>query len=147
MKKGIRKAVFVVVYSRENKKIEYLLLKRKLHWSGEEFPKGGVKKFEFKRCAVRREVKEETGLKPLKIESYNVIGQYDYGEEYSDRKKYFGQNFSLYSAEVKKGRVVLDEREHEGHEWLSFEKAIKRLKWPNQRECLAFVNKILLEKK
>ena len=65
-----RKAVFIVAYSKINNKIEYLLLKRKLHWKGWEFPKGGAEEKENNLDAVKRELKEETGLKILNI---NII--------------------------------------------------------------------------
>lgn len=147
MKNKIRKAVFIVVYFEEKGKRKYLILKRKLHWKGWEFPKGGVKKFETKRFAVKREVKEETGLKPLKIIKFDVFGKYSYSREYSDRKGYGGQSFSLYSARVRKGEVKLDTREHSDYEWVSFKEARRRLKWENQKKCLEFVNKNLREKK
>ena len=59
-----RKAVFAVTYYiTPEGKIEYLILKRKKHWKGWEFPKGKIEKFETKKAAARREVNEETGLK------------------------------------------------------------------------------------
>jgi len=49
MAKGkYRKAVFVLLYSKTKKWIEYLLLKRKLHWKGWEFPKGKIEPGEKK---------------------------------------------------------------------------------------------------
>jgi len=68
--KKIRRAIFIVVYTQTKQGIKYLILKRKLHWKGWEFPKGGIKKYELRRFAIRRELKEETGLKPLKIKSF-----------------------------------------------------------------------------
>ncbi len=63
-----RHAIFGVAYSiSSDGKIEYILLRRKKHWRGWEFPKGKIEKFELKRWAARREVHEETGLKILKI--------------------------------------------------------------------------------
>ena len=37
-----RKSDFIVVYSKEKDKIKYIVLKRKLHWKGWEFPKEGM---------------------------------------------------------------------------------------------------------
>ena len=141
-----RRAVFVVTYTKVKGKIYYLLLKRKLHWKGWEFPKGGQKFLETKKQAVKREIKEETGLIPIKIKKFNISGKYKYNKKYPDRKGFIGQTYSLYSAEVKKERVRLDKLEHSDYKWLDFEKAIKKLYWPNQRKCLRVVNK-KLEKK
>ena len=73
-----RRALFVVVYSKTKQGLKYLLLKRKLHWKGWEFPKGGIEMFEIRRFTVKREVKEETGLLPIKINSFNEKGIYNY---------------------------------------------------------------------
>ena len=50
-------------YKIENKKIKYINLKRKLHWTGWEFPKGGIGFLETKKNCIKREIKEEIGLK------------------------------------------------------------------------------------
>ena len=73
MKLKYRKAVFVVTYRKEKDKIKYLILKRKLHWKGWEFPKGGVNKDESLLHAVKREIKEETGQSAFNIKKYKWI--------------------------------------------------------------------------
>ncbi len=135
-----RKAVFFVTYAKTSKEIEYLILKRKLHWKGWEFPKGGIKKFETRKRAIKREVKEETGLKPLKIKKFDFKGKYDYDKEYEDRKGFKGQSFSLYSVEVKKGNVEISKREHSDYRWVKFKEAMKKLTWPNQKKALKIVD-------
>jgi 8-oxo-dGTP pyrophosphatase MutT (NUDIX family) len=141
--KKYRKSIFAVVYRIKNNKLEYLILKRKLHWNGFEFPKGGLKFLEPKILGVKREVKEETGLKILKIKKYNVFGFYDYDKYLEDRKNIIGQEFSLYSVMVKDGKVKLDKLEHESYEWCDFNKALKKLTWENQKQCLTIVNREL----
>ena len=142
MKQKYRKAVFILAYAKTKKGVEYLLLKRKLHWNGWEFPKGGVKFLETKKQAARRELIEETGLKPLRgeVKKFNFSGKYEYEKVLSDRPKFKGQTFSLYAAEIKKGRVKLDKKEHNGHVWTDFKKAIKMLKWSDQKKSLKIVN-------
>ena len=49
-----RKGFFIVTYSRTKEGIKYLILKRKLHWKGWEFPKGGLEKGESFEKAVKR---------------------------------------------------------------------------------------------
>ncbi len=140
MKSKFRRGVFIVVYSKYNGKIRYLILKRKLHWKGWEFSKGGVKVFETKRKAVRRETKEETGLKILKIKGFNFTGKYKYDKKYPDRKGYSGQSFSLYAVETRMRGAKLERREHSDFKWVDFKEALEKLKWENQKKSLKIVN-------
>lgn len=140
-----RKAVFIVTYSEGKKGREYLVLKRKLHWKGWEFPKGGVDFFETRKSAVKRELLEETGLKPIKIKKFDFSGKYSYGKKLPDRPGFKGQTFTLYSASVKESPVKLDKREHSDYQWVSYGKALKMLKWANQRKALKIVEAKLEE--
>ncbi|OGJ12659.1 hypothetical protein A3K82_02220 [Candidatus Pacearchaeota archaeon RBG_19FT_COMBO_34_9] len=138
-----RNAVFIVTYAKQENKIHYLILKRKLHWKGWEFPKGGIDSSETKQHAVKREIKEETGLKISEIKKFNVSGKYRYDRIYPDRKGIAGQKFSLYAVRVRKEKIKIDRIEHSGFSWMSFEQAMKKLKWDNQKKCLKIVNKWL----
>jgi len=142
MKKGkIRKAVFVVTYRIENSKPVYLLLKRKLHWKGWEFVKGGMDKGETALQAVKREIFEETGQKAANIKKYKFRGYYKYNREFADRKGVSWQSYALFSAELKKDKVKIDKLEHASYKWMPFENALKKLTWQNQKKCLKIVNK------
>ncbi len=144
MKRGrYRKCVFVVAYAKTKKGIYYLILRRKLHWKGWEFPKGRIEFLETKRQTVKRELREETGLEPLKIKKFKIKGKYKYKKPLPDRPKYIGQTYRLFSAEVKKDEVVLDKREHSNYNWLTYKQAYKKLTWPNQKQCLREVNNYL----
>jgi bis(5'-nucleosidyl)-tetraphosphatase len=142
MKKSVyRRGVFLVVYRKNKDKIEYLLLKRKLHWKGWEFPKGGLDKGEAMEKGVKRECYEETGQKALKIKKYRKSGKYKYNKKLEDRQGFIGQTYSLYSIQVGAGKVKIDKSEHSGHKWVGFDQAIKMLKWPNQRACLRMAHR------
>lgn len=149
-KKGkYRRAVFGVAYSKDdNGKIEYVILKRKKHWKGWEFTKGKIEKFETKRMAVKREVKEETGLKILSTKRFKEKGSYIYDKKLWDRPSKIGQTYNLFAVRVEKGngKVKLDSIEHNGYEWASFKEAYKKLTWSNQKHCLKIVNEWLNSK-
>jgi 8-oxo-dGTP pyrophosphatase MutT (NUDIX family) len=144
-----RKAVFVVTYAKVKDKINYLILKRKLHWKGWEFPKGGLETLGeklFVGNAVKREVKEETGLTPIKIKKMNISGKYKYKRVLKDRPGVIGQEYKLYSAEVEKKKINIKKNkdaEHSTYKWVDFKTANKLLSWPNQRQCLKIVNNSL----
>ena len=138
--KKYRPAVFIIPYSKTEKGTEFLLLKRKLHWRGWEFSKGGIKNKESKEKAAKRELLEETGLKLKKLKKLKYSGKYLYEKDFTDRPGYKGQTFSLFAAEIKKDRIRLDKKEHSGFRWVDFKKAMKILTWPNQKKSLKIVN-------
>ena len=147
MKGKYRNAIFAVVWTKEKNKIKYLILKRKKHWVGWEFPKGKIEFLETKKMTVRREIKEETGLKILKIKKFNVDGLYKYKKKMNDRKGFIGQTYHLFSAEVQMGKVSIDKREHSDFKWMNFNEAVKKVTWENQKKCLKIVNEWVLLKK
>ena len=147
-----RKGVFILGYSFDkNKQPIYLLLKRKLHWQGWEFPKGAIEKDEKISEAVKRELFEETGLKSGSMKKYNFSGKYDYDKEYPDRKGLKGQTFeALYAVQVKPSdieKVKIDGYEHSDYKWLNFDKAIKILTWENKRQSMGLVHLDLISNK
>ncbi|MCX8159155.1 MAG: NUDIX domain-containing protein [Candidatus Pacearchaeota archaeon] len=143
MKGKYRKGVFVVVFKKLKNKVVYLLLHRKLHWKGWEFLKGGKEKGENLIDCVRREVKEESGLKIKQIFDMKKSGKFNYKKELVDRKGIIGQKWRLFCVEVVNGKVRIDRTEHNGFKWVNFEKGKKMLKWANQKNCLKIVNEFL----
>lgn len=144
-KSKYRAGVFVVTYKIEDKKIKYLILKRKLHWNGWEFPKGGMEKGETIYQAVKREIKEESGLEIIKIKKYNFKGRYNYDKKTRLDREFKGQSFKLFSAEVKLGKIKIDKIEHSGFKWCTFLQAIRLLTWYNQKKAIKIVDKELKE--
>lgn len=138
--KKYRRAVFIVTYRKEKKKIFYLLLKRKLHWKGWEFPKGGIEAGEGFAQAAKRECKEECGQKPAKIIMFPYSGKYKYLKILKDRPEVKGQTWKLFGAEVSGNKVKFDKKEHSSYGWFGFKDAEKQLTWPNQKKCLKIVD-------
>jgi len=146
MKSKYRQIVFMVTYAEVGNEVKYLILKRRYHWRGWEFPKGGINQSESKKDAVKREVFEETGKKHLKIKKFNFYGKYEYKKKFPDRKDFIGQAYSLYAVKIKYGKAKLDEVEHSDYKWLSFNDAINKVTFENQKKALGVVNKWLKEK-
>ncbi len=139
--KKYRKGVFIVAYKIIKNKPKYLLLKRKLHWKGWEFPKGGKEPKESNLETIHRELKEETNLNPIKINKHNLKGKYKYTNKIE--RPYIGQTFTLYSVKVQNQKVIIDKREHSSYKWLDFKKAREFLTWDNQKKSLEIVNNSL----
>jgi len=139
MYKKYRKGVFCVVYSLNP--FNYLLLHRKLHWKGWEFPKGGSLAREKIENTVKREIMEETGLKAMNIKKFPVKGSFIYNKKTQRERRVKGFSYVLFSCEVRKGKVRLSRKEHDRYKWCSYSQALKLLKWPSQKKCLRTVNR------
>jgi len=141
-----RRGLFLLTYHIEKEKPLYLLLKRKLHWKGWEFPKGGIEKKEPTLKTIKREIKEETNQKPVKIKKHSISGKYKYKTQISDRPGTIGQTYTLYSVQLKTKKIKIDKKEHSTYKWTTYNQALKLLTWPNQRKCLRQINKTLTKK-
>ncbi len=139
MHKKYRRGIFCVTCSK--KPLRYLLLQRKLHWKGWEFPKGGSLAREKPENTVKRELFEETGLRAVNIKQFPVRGSFAYDKKTQAEWKVKGFKYSLFSAEVKKGKIKISKKEHDKFKWCSYQQALKLLSWPDQRKCLKTANK------
>lgn len=120
---------------------EFLLMHYKAgHWG---FPKGHVESGETEGQTLRREVREETSLQQIRV----IPG-------FRQETKYFFRRGSetvfkevvFYLVESLGGNVKLS-HEHQGFEWLGFEKAIERLSFGNTKNVLEKARAFLLNNK
>lgn len=145
--KNYRKAVFVpAYYIDKDNKIYYLLLKRKLHWKGYEFCKGGIEGKETNIKTVKREIFEETGQNPIIIIDHKLHGKYKYPKKLKDRPGIIGQTYHVFSARLRNKNVKIDKLEHSSYIWITYEKAYKKLTYNEQKKSLKYVNKCLISK-
>ncbi|MDP2925481.1 MAG: NUDIX domain-containing protein [Nanoarchaeota archaeon] len=148
MKKGkYRKGVFIVTYRIVGDKIQYLLLYRKLHWKGWEFPKGGVERFETRKRTAKRELFEETGQHAISLKKYSIKGKYKYRKKFRDRPGLTGQTYRLFSARIKNKKIIFDKKEHSGYKWVSYKKALNLLSFNDKKRCLKIVNEDLTKRR
>jgi len=124
---------------RENKEIEYLFLVYEKGYL--DFPRGNVEKGESEVEAAKREVFEETGLKVEFIPGFKAETSWFYKKDGKLVKK----TVVYFLAKTDKKEIKIS-WEHKGYEWLTFEEAMKRLKFENTKEILKKANNFLKSK-
>ncbi len=139
----VRKIVGLVVFDGE----KFLLLHRKLNWSGWEFPKGHIEGGESIDDAIKRELFEETGLS-----KFSLIGHID-NVSYHDtarKKRTYVRNFLLHVSSnnkvsfenqtMKKGEIVA---EHDAFKWCFPKEAVELLTHENMQQTMKKAIKML----
>ena len=114
----------------------YLLLRRCADYLAGNWQMvvGRMEKSETAWQAALREIREETGLAPTAL--YNSGETEIFYEARSDRMAVV----PAFVAFVETDEVTLSPHEHDAYEWLTFEEALERLEFPQQRRVLKAVN-------
>jgi len=142
----VEKSAGAVIFRREGKESLFLLLHYpspaktpKEYW---DFPKGHIEKGEKEIETVRREVKEETGLKDIKfIEEFKEWIKYFFRFKEKNILKFV----TFYLAETKTKKITIS-GEHSGYEWLAYKKALEKLTFKNAKKILKKANDFLSKK-
>ena len=123
---------------------KYLFIRRiSKHMRGTwQYVSGGIEKNETANKAAFRELFEETSLLPSRM----YLG--DYIEKFYEPKTntiFFSPIYVAYIEDDQK--VILHPKEHDQYQWVSYEEAIRRSVFQNQRDVLAHVEKNFIQKK
>jgi 8-oxo-dGTP pyrophosphatase MutT (NUDIX family) len=134
-----RSAGFVIYRVSPSGQPEYLLLDYGRHW---DFAKGHLERDEDDLAAARRELREETGIIDPRVapDFRHQITYY-----FRDRKKGLVRKtvvFFLGETRAEPHDIVLS-HEHEAFVFLPFEKALKRITYPNAKQVLKLANEAL----
>ncbi len=124
------KSCGVVLYRMENGAALYLLLHYPAgHW---DFPKGHIEEGENELQTAMRELREETGIENAEFEpEFREKISYFYRRE--GKPIYKEVFFFLARTDEKEVRVS---HEHQGHEWLAYPEAQKRVTYKNSKGVL-----------
>ena len=130
------RSVGAIVFRKEKEPIYLLLHYEAKHW---DFPKGHIEANETDLEALKREVKEETGIKDIEIvRDFKEKIQYFY----KLKKELISKDVVFYLAKTKTAQIKLS-FEHIGSKWLPYKKAIEQLTFKNAKEILKQANKFL----
>ena len=113
----------------------FLLIKNKrsAHWS---FPKGHVEKGESDEQTAIREVKEETDI------DISILSGFKAKSEYSIQRK-IEKVVYIFAASCQSPTTSIQEEEIEDYLWLDYSKAMKQLRFENDKNILYRVNEFL----
>lgn len=139
------KSAGAVIFKILRGKPQYLLLQHsKEYWN---FPKGIVERGEDEIEAARREVVEETGLSNLTLmPKFRVRDHYLFRRKAERQGHVSGwtvKDVFFYLARARGNRVRISS-EHSGYAWLSYEDAMKLLKYKGIRNVLMRANRYLV---
>lgn len=138
----IRKGVSAIIFFDNTKKIEYLLLKRKLNWKGWEFLKGGIKGNESELSCLKREIKEEIGVKKFAALKTKEANFFTYQKEYvKDDRKWDGAKNTVYIIQIFSKKIKLDRNEHSGFKWVDRKNVSKMITWKDSRKIFEKLTK------
>ena len=139
-----------ILFKRADGKIQYLLLKtiprRGGFWQSIT---GGLEEGETKIEALKREVREETGIQNI-IKIIEDVHYYEFPDpdliEYFERHGHECTHVKEYvfGVEVSSDeKVVLDGKEHSEFKWCGFQEALRLMKWKGNEDALKKLDRIL----
>tara|TARA_Y100000310_G_scaffold94955_1_gene92793 strand:- start:27876 stop:28310 length:435 start_codon:yes stop_codon:yes gene_type:complete len=131
-----QKSAGAIVFIKEKKPIYLLLHYEEGHW---DFPKGHIEAGESDTDTIKREVKEETGIKDVEIiRDFKEKMQY----YFKFNNELINKTVVFYLAKTETKKVKLS-FEHIGSTWLPYKEAIEKLTFKNAKEILKKANKFI----
>ena len=136
----IIRVIDAYVYIPTNDGLSFLLLKRaktKMYehiWQGVA---GKIEKGEKSWETAKRELKEETGLKPNKMFIVDHVSKFY--EQIDDRINLV----PVFGIEVNTQEVLLSD-EHSEYKWVTIDEALDLLVWTGQKQAIKIVNNMIL---
>ena len=129
-----RKGISAIVFIKERNNFKFLLLRRKLNWVGWEFLKGGRKKGENEKECLKREIKEEIGMKNFSFKKTPFFHEFRYSRPYKkDKIRWDSAKNRIYVVRIFSNKIKLDKNEHSSFKWFSKKDVLKKLTWKDYK--------------
>ena len=136
----MKKLIDVYLYRYSGNAVQFLLLRRakgKIYQHQWRMIGGKVEQNETYWQAALRELKEETSLVPLKFWTIPSVNSF---YEHKTDKIYHIPAFAVQIGNSEDPKL---DDEHTGFAWLPVEKAIEKIRWPEQRRLIKLTHTIV----
>ncbi|MCA1812589.1 MAG: NUDIX domain-containing protein [Halobacteriales archaeon] len=128
-----------IVFRRTPRGVQYLLLKYGAgHW---DFPKGHVEEGETPLMASKREIHEETGLRPEQ-QDYIVGFKQRVTYHYRRGQQLVKKDVHFFLVEVQQEGIKIS-HEHLDHAWVTLDEALQKLTFKTAKDLLSQANRFL----
>ena len=134
-----------ILFRTINGKAQYLLLKRIKEGFWQPVT-GGIEEGETKVEALKREVREETGIKNI-VRIMKDIHYHEFWDFFKQEGCRHLFKEYVFGVEISSNKKIVMSREHSEYRWCGFEEALKLLKWKGNKEALEKLNEILSRQK
>jgi 8-oxo-dGTP pyrophosphatase MutT (NUDIX family) len=133
-----RPYVAAIIFRKTSRGPRFLLLHRKQNWQGWEYVKGGLLPKETEVSGLKREIREETGVKNFRtITEMPEQVKYRWPKEFvKDNRKWLGAVQHVYLVEILGKKIKLDKKEHSGFKWVPAKTALKSLTYKEPKAAL-----------
>ena len=140
-----QKGVIVVLYRRQEGRIEYLLFERILNWKGTELCKGGIDPGETAEQAALREVREEAGLALAAVVPAENVVRYGFtANDDAGKKVRVEREFSVFTADIAGlGAPRADGKEHRRVWFAPYDEAVEALTYSDMKNLLKDAHRLL----
>lgn len=144
MTKVVSTYIELHIFKIENNQMKFLLLKRspdEIYPNIWQMVTGKIKENEKAYEAAIRELKEETGLKPIEVFSVPVVNSVYLSE--SDEVCLI----PVFACRVNENSEVIISKEHNEFRWVDEDEAIKLLNWEGQKKSVTLIKKYWFEER
>lgn len=136
--------VLVILYLREKNNTKYCILERISPKSQIQFVAGGGENDEQPIEAAMREVFEETGINNADFKKLTSVCHIPTNIFSEAQRSEWGNNIFVipeysFAAKVKSDTIKISD-EHIGFKWVSYDEALKQLKWDSNKTALYELN-------